>query len=142
MPRALSGRRLLSVLTLLIVTVACAARPVPEIKTEPSRAIGPIRVPTNLANGRVEIAIVEAYSLGVTASIPITISATRRTIRGPIAARVVTTGMGGRAFRRRYWSAASRLLQSPCRQVGDRRRPSTGMAAMNRASSCPVTPTY
>ncbi len=81
---------------MLILGVTCAARPVPVTNSELPLATGLIRVPTNLANGRVEITIADSYAIGVVASIPITISATRGTIRGPIAARVVANGMGGR----------------------------------------------
>lgn len=53
-------------------------------------------VPTSLPNGRVEITIAYAYTLGQAAQIPILIRTTRGTITGPVAARVVATGMGER----------------------------------------------
>jgi hypothetical protein len=50
-------------------------------------------IPSQLPNGRVELAIRHAYSLGSTVIVPIAIVATRGTITGPIEARVLASGI-------------------------------------------------
>ncbi|MHB8631657.1 MAG: hypothetical protein ACYC9W_06995 [Candidatus Limnocylindria bacterium] len=51
-------------------------------------------IPTQLPNGRVEITIATSYARGAVATIPVAIVATRGTIVGPIAARVLASGIG------------------------------------------------
>jgi len=69
---------------------ACAAPP------DFGRGAGPTGtfvIPTQLPNGRVELTIQPHYALGSTVTIPVAISATRGTITGPLAARVLASGV-------------------------------------------------
>ena len=50
-------------------------------------------IPTDLPNGRVEITISPAYALGAVAMIPVAISATRGSVTGPVAARIMASGI-------------------------------------------------
>lgn len=96
MPR--TARNALVLVIVVMLSVACATRAQPPAETDLPLVTGPVRVPTTFANGRVEITIIQGYTIGVPTSIPITISATRGTIRGPVSARVVASGMGGRGI--------------------------------------------
>ena len=44
--------------------------------------------------GAVDITIATSYPLGRTATIPVTVSATRGTVAGPVTARVLASGIG------------------------------------------------
>ena len=78
----------------LTFSIACSASvPTPPVRPAPTRATVVV-VPTSFGSARVEIAIAYEYKLGVRATIPITIRATRGTIAGPLAARVVAAGFG------------------------------------------------
>ena len=50
-------------------------------------------IPTDLPNGRVEITISPPYALGAVAMIPVAISATRGSVTGPVAARIMAGGI-------------------------------------------------
>ncbi|MDQ6858207.1 MAG: hypothetical protein M3Z65_04350 [Chloroflexota bacterium] len=76
-------------LTLAIVLMlgACTPIAVPAPKSGAS-----IVVPTELPNGRVEIAVAAAYPLEATASVPVAILVARGTVTGPLTARVLASG--------------------------------------------------
>jgi flagellar hook assembly protein FlgD len=50
-------------------------------------------IPNELPNGRVDITIAAAYALGKTATIPVTIVATRGSLTGPLTARIMASGV-------------------------------------------------
>lgn len=50
-------------------------------------------IATDLPNGRVEITISPSYTLGATVTIPVTIVVTRGTVTGPLAARIMASGI-------------------------------------------------
>lgn len=83
------------VIAILAALLACGSAP-PSRPTPTAATAAVIVVPTTLPNGRVEITIAYAYTLGQAAKIPILIRTNRGTITGPLAARVVATGMGER----------------------------------------------
>jgi hypothetical protein len=78
------------VLALALIVVGCAPRP---ITLERTATPAVIVVPTELPNGRVEIALQPKYALGAPARIDIAIVATRGTITGPTEARVMASGI-------------------------------------------------
>jgi hypothetical protein len=82
--------RLVSALAVLLVLVACAPRPIVVDRTATP---GIVVVPTELPNGRVEIAIRPSYVLGADTQVNVTIVATRGTITGPTDARVMASGI-------------------------------------------------
>ena len=51
-------------------------------------------ISSNLPNGRVEIVLQRAYTLGGDATIPLTVVATRGSVAGPVAAKVLASGIG------------------------------------------------
>ncbi len=78
-----------SALAIALVFAACVPRPVTVQRTAtPSVVV----VPTELPNGRVEIAIQPTYLLGEPTRIDVSIVATRGTITGPTEARVTASG--------------------------------------------------
>lgn len=83
------------VVAILASLLACGSA-TPSWVTRNPATPSVIVVPTTLPNGRVEITIAYAYTLGQPSKIPILIRTTRGTITGPVAARVVATGMGER----------------------------------------------
>ena len=70
--------------------MACAPRPVTTTRTATPSVIV---VPTELPNGRVEIAIRPSYVLGAGTQVSVTIVATHGTITGPTDARVMASGI-------------------------------------------------
>ena len=54
---------------------------------------GTFVIPTQMPNGRVELTIQPHYALGSTVTIPVAISTMRGTITGPLAARVLASGI-------------------------------------------------
>jgi len=82
--------RLASALAVVLVIVACGSQPVVVDRTA-TPAI--IVVPTELPNGRVEIALRPSYVLGAETQVDVTIVATRGTITGPTEARVMASGI-------------------------------------------------
>jgi hypothetical protein len=74
----------------LVFATACAAPPVTIQRTATP---GIIVVPTELPNGRVEIALRPTYVLGAPISVDVTIIATRGTVTGPTEARVMASGI-------------------------------------------------
>jgi len=76
----------------LAVTIAACASAAPP----PTRAPAPTGfvITTTLPNGAVDITIATSYPLGRTATIPVTVSATRGTVAGPVTARVLASGIG------------------------------------------------
>ena len=82
--------RLASALAVAIVIAACGSRPVVVDRTATP---GIIIVPTELPNGRVEIAVRPSYVLGAGTQVTVTIVATRGTITGPTDARVMASGI-------------------------------------------------
>ena len=88
MPKLPPKTALVVALALAALVVGCASTPAPTPRP-PSAFV----IPTDLPNGRVEITIAPLYGLGVTATIPVAIVATRGTITGPVAARVLASGV-------------------------------------------------
>jgi len=60
----------------------------------PSASPTPIVLTTTLPSGLVEIAIVPAYRVGSVVTVPVTITATRGSISGPVAAHIYASGIG------------------------------------------------
>ena len=54
-----------------------------------------IVIPTVLPNGRIEVVVRTMYAVGTSATIPLRIVATRGSITGPVAARILASGIGG-----------------------------------------------
>ena len=81
--------RLASALAIALVIAACGPRPATVQRTATPSVIV---VPTELPNGRVEIAIQPTYLLGEPTRIDVSIVATRGTITGPTEARVTASG--------------------------------------------------
>lgn len=79
-----------SALAVALVLVACGPSPVTTTRTATPTVIV---VPTELPNGRVEIAIRPSYVLGAGTQVSVTIIATRGTITGPTDARVMASGI-------------------------------------------------
>ena len=71
----------------LALALGCTAAPAP------ARTATTFVVSTELPNGRVEITIQPSYPLGSTVTIPVAIVATRGSITGPVAARVMASGI-------------------------------------------------
>jgi len=82
--------RPVSSLAVALVFAACAPQPGTTTRTA-TPAI--IVVPTVLPNGGVEIALRPSYSLSQPTRIDVAIVATRGTITGPTAARVMASGI-------------------------------------------------
>lgn len=80
---------------ILAPLLACGSAQPSRVPRSPATS-SVIVVPTTLPNGRVEITISYAYTIGQPSKIPMLIRTTRGTITGPLAARVVATGMGER----------------------------------------------
>ena len=74
----------------LAVAACTSAAPPPTKAPAPTGFV----ISTQLPNGAVEITIATSYPLGRTATIPITISATRGSVAGPVTARVLASGIG------------------------------------------------
>ena len=83
------------VVAILAPLLACGSAQPSRVPRSPTTS-SVIVVPTTLPNGRVEITIAYAHTVGQSSTIPILIRTTRGTITGPVAARVVATGMGER----------------------------------------------
>ncbi len=71
----------------LALALGCTAAPAP------ARTATTFVIPTELPNGRVEITIQPAYARGTTVTVPVAIVATRGSITGPVAARVMASGI-------------------------------------------------
>ncbi|HEX9094166.1 MAG TPA: hypothetical protein VF902_09300 [Coriobacteriia bacterium] len=69
---------------------ACAPRPVAIDRTATP---GIVVVPTELPNGRIEIAVRPRYVLGAGTRVDVTVITTRGTIIGPTVARVMASGI-------------------------------------------------
>jgi hypothetical protein len=82
--------RLASALAVALVLAACGPAPVTITRTATPTVIV---IPTELPNGRVEIAIRPSYVLGAGTQVSVTIVATRGTITGPTDARVMASGI-------------------------------------------------
>jgi len=78
-----------SALAIALVIAACAPRPVTVERTATPSVIV---VPTELPNGRVEIAIQPTYVLGEPTRIDVSIVTRQGTITGPTEARVTASG--------------------------------------------------
>lgn len=74
----------------MLILTACAPRPATFERTATPAVIV---IPTELPNGRIEIALQPRYALGGPARIDIAIHATRGTITGPTEARVMASGI-------------------------------------------------
>lgn len=83
-------RRPLSALVVALLFAACAPRPVTLERTGTPEVIV---VPTELPNGRVEIALQPTYLLGAPTRVDVAIVATSGTITGPTEARVMASGI-------------------------------------------------
>ena len=75
-------------LATLLVAGSCATAPAPTRK--PSTAFV---IPTELPNGRAEITVAPSYPIGTSLAIPIGIVVTRGAITGPVAARIMASGI-------------------------------------------------
>ena len=82
--------RPVSALALALVVAACGPRPVTVERTATPSVIV---VPTELPNGRVDIAIQPTYVLGAPTRVDVTVVTTRGTIIGPTEARVMASGI-------------------------------------------------
>jgi hypothetical protein len=78
-------------LALVLVVAACAPR-VPVV-TPRTATPSVIVVPTELPNGRIEIAIQPSYMLGMPTRIDVSIIATQGMVTGPTEARVTASGV-------------------------------------------------
>ena len=79
-----------SALALAAVFVACGPQPVTTLRTATPAVFV---VPTELTNGRIEIALQPSYVLGAPMRVDIAIVATSGTITGPTEARVMASGI-------------------------------------------------
>jgi hypothetical protein len=84
-------RRPLSALAIALVFVACAQQGPPTTVRTATPTV--IVVPTELPNGRIEIALRPMYVLGGATRVDVTIIATRGSITGPTEARVMASGI-------------------------------------------------
>ncbi len=82
--------RPVSALAVALVLVACAPRPVTTQRTATPAVIV---LPTELPNGRVELALQPSYVLGAPTRVDVAIVATSGTITGPTEARVMASGI-------------------------------------------------
>ena len=73
---------------LLLVGAGCATAPIPAPRPPTTFVI-----PTDLPNGRAEITVAPSYPIGAPLTIPIAIVVTRGTVTGPVAARVMASGI-------------------------------------------------
>ena len=73
----------------LAVAACTGAAPPPTKAPAPTGFV----ISTQLPNGAVEISIATSYALGRTATIPVTVSATRGTVTAPITARILASGI-------------------------------------------------
>lgn len=80
------------VLGVAAALAACGAPPQRPTPATPAAPAGFV-VPTIVSNGRIDIAIRTRYVVGSSAIIPITVSATRGQIAGPVAARILASGI-------------------------------------------------
>src|SRR5437773_2338329 len=99
--------RPLSALAIALVVAACAPR---SVTVERTATPSIIVVPTELPNGRVEIAIQPTYVLGEPTRIDVSIVTTQGTITGPTEARVTSSGTSepGRSEERRVGKGVER----------------------------------
>ena len=74
-------------LVLALANAACAAAP------PTPRSPATFVIPTELANGRVEITISPSYPRGATMTIPVLIAVTRGSVTGPLTARIMASGI-------------------------------------------------
>jgi hypothetical protein len=72
----------------VLLTSGCGSRVAPPASPTP------IILTTTLPSGLVEIAIVPAYRVGSVVTVPVTITATRGSISGPVAAYIYASGIG------------------------------------------------
>ena len=79
-----------SALAVALVIAACGSGPVLVDRTATPTVIV---IPTELPNGRVEIAIRPSYVLGAGTQVSVTIVATKGSITGPTDARVMASGI-------------------------------------------------
>jgi hypothetical protein len=79
-----------SALAVALVLAGCGPQRLPAERTSTPAVVV---IPTELANGRIEIALQPRYLLGATTRVDITIVATRGTISGPTEARVMASGI-------------------------------------------------
>jgi hypothetical protein len=77
-------------LALVLLIVGCTSAPAPR---PTSRTATTFVIPTELPNGRVEITIASSHALGSSLSFPVAIVATRGSVSGPVAARVMASGI-------------------------------------------------
>ena len=82
--------RPVSAVAIALVVAACGPR---AVTVERTATPSVIVVPTELPNGRVEIAIQPTYVLGAPTRVDVTIVATQGTITGPTDARVMASGI-------------------------------------------------
>jgi hypothetical protein len=82
--------RRLSALAIAFAAAACAT---PTVTVQRSATPTVIVIPTELPNGRIEIAVRPAYVLGAPTRVEVAIVARRGTITGPTEARVMASGI-------------------------------------------------
>ncbi len=75
--------------------VAGCAPPLAPVTVTPSQAVTFV-IPTALSNGRIDVTIRPSFVIGSSAMISMRIGATRGTIIGPVAARILASGIGER----------------------------------------------
>ena len=75
-----------------LVLASCGPQLPPRIATTAPTSIV---IPTVLPNGRIEVVVRTMYTVGTSATIPLRIVATRGSITGPVAARILASGIGG-----------------------------------------------
>jgi hypothetical protein len=85
------------VLATTLLVASCGPQPPSRFTVVPTQPISFV-IPTILPNGRVEITIRAAYAIGSSATIPVRLIASRGSVAGPIAARILASGIpkGGR----------------------------------------------
>jgi hypothetical protein len=84
------SRRASAAAAIVLVLSACTPR---SVSVERTATPAVIVVPTELSNGRIEIALRPSYVLGAPFRIDVAMVATRGTITGPMEARVMASGI-------------------------------------------------
>jgi hypothetical protein len=81
-----------ALIVLVLVLTSCGPQlPPPSATTAPTSIV----IPTVLPNGRIEVVVRTMYTVGTSATIPLRVIATRGSITGPVAARILASGIGG-----------------------------------------------
>jgi len=81
-----------ALIVLGLVLTSCGPPVPPRISTTAPTSIV---IPTVLPNGRIEVVVRTMYTVGTSATIPLRIVTIRGSITGPVAARILASGIGG-----------------------------------------------